>query len=148
MRDADCVVEVIIQLVRRWSTFADREDIRLRHPADWDSLSVCQEKCERWACDLRRRQSSCTYWEQLATALRGAAKRKVDYTALPESVLRAVVAPAKGEFIPDEVHADAAAQLADAQRLVGCEGKFSDNRPSPMLGRPYGLRLERGSRGE
>ena len=114
MRDADALVETLVAVAHRWS---------------------------QWACDLRRRGSSCKYWEQSAYCLRDVEKTGlIDYSGMPESVLKIVMDKPRGNFVPGEEHTDASRQLAESQRLVNGEGNFSGNRDSVMMNRPYRFR--------
>lgn len=141
MKDADALVETLVCVAHRWSHWADRVERRLRHRSDKETLEIICEKALKWACDLRRRGSSCKYWEQIAYCLRDVEKTGlIDYSGMPESVLKIVMDKPRGYFVPGEEHTDASRQLSEAQRLVGGEGNFSGNRDSVMMNKPYRFR--------
>ena len=133
MKDADAAVEILVAVAHRWSPWSDPSERLLRHPTgDRTSLSVIADRTLGWSLDLRRRGSSCKYWEKIAHALRDVAGTgKIHYGDLPDDLLLAVMSQPRGRFIPGVEHTEAAKALEEClhagrhDRVGGSDGKLA-----------------------
>ena len=111
MSDADALLQVLVSVLHRYQKTADPADIALRCASDPETLEIVRERALRWSLDLRKRGSACQYWEQISHALRDVLKKRVDYDALPESLLKEITTPPRGEFIQSRERMDAVAEV-------------------------------------
>lgn len=129
MRDADAVIEVIIQVCHRWSPWSDPCERLLRHPADRETLSIVADRVLGWALDLRKRNSSCKYWERIATALADVGKTgRIHFGLMPDGLLLRIMQRPTGYFEDSE-------RTSAIEALESCLHAARHDRPSSLDGR-------------
>ena len=147
MSDADCLLDTLVQILRRYSPNADEAELKLRCHSDPETLEIIRERCLRWALDLRHRGTVCRFWEQISHALRDAGTKRVHYEELPESVWLQINEPAKGFFVRPREEADA---ILLAEMLAKVNGKTLHNPygHAARIENPGRARIERRDIGE
>ena len=145
MTDAECILDVLVSVLRRYHPHGPLCESTLRHWSDIDTLELLHERILQLNLDMGSRKTSSTFWKQLELALRPVlAKKSPDWDELPRSIDELCRQPVKGEFTGEswEDIAKADAALSDTRYVAPL-------RPNVLSAReenPSRMRIERRSR--
>ncbi len=99
MTDAECILDVLVSVLRRYHPHGPLCESHMRHWSDLDTLELLHERILQLNLDMGSRRTSSTFWKQLELALRPVlAKKSPDWDELPRSIDELCRQPVKGEF--------------------------------------------------
>jgi len=147
MSDAECMLTVLVSVLRKYHPHSPQCDAHMRHWSDIDTLELLYEKILHLCLDMGACGTVSQFWNQLELALRPIRHKQVAWDELPRSIDNACREPVRGEFpgeawggevlVADEV-------LRDMKYRPTLEGKGVARR----LESPHTFRYERRNLGE
>ena len=98
MSEAECLIDVLVSVLRKYHPHSPLCDSHMRHWSDIDTLELLHERVLHLCLDMGSRGTFSQFWSQIELALRPIRNKRIDWDELPRSIDKACCEPVRGEF--------------------------------------------------